>query len=213
MPANLLQTNRVRRFTFRKPLDAHFRGVSIRVLDLSETGARVTHREPLIAGLEGAFQVEVPSSRKNLTLRARVVWSRALRDGSFDTGLKIIDERLDRAADLLDHLYRLGSTEGRRLHSAGNKLRGTAGDLVAARNALDFLTKNRSASARWKRLVERDMTPSSGYPIEILAAWELLGRSVDVEVVARAQRESEPFVLDLDSLLSEDESAFELVEA
>jgi len=212
MPANLMHTTRVRRFNFRKPLDAQFRGVSVRVLDLSETGARLTHREPLIAGLEGAFQVEVPSSRRNLTLRARVVWSRALRDGSFDTGLKIVDERLDRAADLLDHLVRLGWTEGRKLHSAGNKLRGTAGDLVAARNAIDFLTKNRSASARWKRLVERDMAPSSGYPIEILAAWELLGRSIDVEVVARAHRETEPIEFDLESLFLEEEVGLELAE-
>jgi len=211
---------RVRRFAFRKPLIATFRGVTLRVVDLSLSGARVTHREPLVAGLEGSLSVEVPGLavevpdlRTRLELRARVIWSRVQRDGTLDTGLKIVDSRPDRAADLLDHLVRLGWARSSGPREARNKLRSSEGDLKSAKQALDFLTKNRSASSRWKRLVERDLPSANGYPIEILAAWELLGRSIDVEVVAQAQRESQPFELDAESLLLEDEAAFEIVEA
>lgn len=207
-------TSRVRRFTFKKALSAMFRGVPLRVVDLSEAGARVSHREPLVVGLEGPLCVEIPGSDDALTLRARVVWSRAQDDGMLDTGLKIIDARPDRAADLLDHLVRLGWAGTSKPREARNKLRGSDEDLRSARQALDFLRNNRSASVRWKRLVERDLVASNGYPVEILAAWELLGRAVDVEVVERAQREAEPFVLNAETLLIDDEeTAFALVEA
>lgn len=207
-------TSRIRRFTFHKALSATFRGVSLRVVDLSESGARVSHREPLVAGLEGTLCVEVPGSADDLALRAKVVWSRVQDDGLLDTGLKIIDTRPDRAADLLDHLVRLGWAGTSKPREAKNKLRGSDEDLRSARQALDFLTKNRSASVRWKRLVERDLVSLNGYPVEILAAWELLGRAVDVEVVERAHRETEPFVLNAETLLlDEEETDFALVEA
>jgi hypothetical protein len=213
MTADITFPTRDRRFTFRKSVDATFRGVSLKVVDLSETGARVMHRDPLIVGLEGTFALQVPSSRECVALRARVIWSHALRDGKLETGLKIVDGRLDRAADLLDHLVRLGWTGANKLRAAGNKLRGSEGDLRAAHAALDFLTKNRSASARWKRLVERDFPSSHGYPTEVVAAWELLGRSIDVELVAQAHRESKPFILEGESLLVDEETGFALVDA
>lgn len=213
MSADAAFTARVRRFTLHKSLEAHFLGVGLRIVDLSETGARAIHKEALVAGLVGLLSVRLPSSASPVALRARVVWSRVLSDGRLETGFVIIDPRQDRAADLLDHLVRLGWAGKSQHHHARNKLRGSEGDLRSARQALDFLARNRSASARWKHLVERELPVTNGYPIEVLAAWELLGRTIDVEVVARAKRETEPFVLDAESLLVEEDAGYELVEA
>lgn len=208
-PAPLVARNR--RFELRRPFDATFRGLVVRVVELSERGARIVHDDPLVADLIGSLVVAVPSAPL-VTLRARVVWSRALPTSRFESGLTFAAERPDRAADLLDHLVRLGwaGTTGPR--AARNRVSDAGGDLGAARQALEFLSRNRSVSARWKRLVERDLPSTNGYPVEVVAAWELLGRAIDVETVARAHRESNPFELDGNALL-EEEVGFALVEA
>jgi hypothetical protein len=199
-----------RRFVFRRPFEASFGDVPIRLIDLSRSGAQAMHAARIAPGTESRIEVTVPGASRRLSLRARVVWSRrAESSGNQKIGLAITDERFDLAADLIDQMVRMRWVEvDKQATKPGFSLKtpfAPAHSLEQARRALAFVSNDSPAANRWRDRVRASAPPSNRRPIEVLAAWELLARSIDVELVEFAHRERESFVLSASELLDEDE--------
>jgi hypothetical protein len=196
-----------RRFVFRRPCAASFGDVPITLIDLSRSGAQAMHDRPMAPGTESRIELSVPGVARRLSLRARVVWSRrAESSGRQKIGLAITDDRFDLAADLIDQMVRMRwvAVERTPTRRPAPKLLSTpAQSLDEARRALAFVSKNSSAARRWIDRVRETASPSDRHPVEVLAAWELLGRVIDLEVIAFANRERESFVLNAAELLEE----------
>lgn len=196
-----------RRFVFRRPCEASFGKVPITLIDLSSTGAQAMHNEPIHPGTESRIEVSVPGASRRLSLRARVIWSRrAESSGKQKIGLAITDERFDLAADLIDQMVRMRWVEVERRpksRPASKTLSAPAHSLDEARRALAFISKDTEAANRWIERVRETSTPTHRHPVEVLAAWELLGRTIDLEIIAFANRERESFVLSASELLDE----------
>lgn len=158
-------------------------------------------------GTESRIEVTVPGSSRRLSLRARVVWSRrAESSGNQKIGLAITDERFDLAADLIDQMVRMRWVEVDRRATprpSAKTISGPAHSLEQARRALAFVSNDTPAARRWRDRVRVCSSPTERHPIEVLAAWELLARSIDLELVAFAHRELESFVLSAAELLDE----------
>jgi hypothetical protein len=202
-----MSVRETRRFVFRRPCEASFGNVPIHLIDLSRSGAQAMHNERISPGTESRIEVTVPGSSRRLSLRARVVWSRrAESSGNQKIGLAITDERFDLAADLIDQMVRMRWVEVDRQSAprhVAKTLSVPAHTLEQARRALAFVSNDSPAARRWLDRVRACTTPTGRHPIEVLAAWELLGRSVDLELVAFARRERESFVLSAAELLDE----------
>lgn len=215
---NTMNARETRRFVFRHPCAASFGKVPITLIDLSRSGAQAMHHEPIAPGTESQIEVAVPGASRLLSLRARVVWSRRTESsGRQQIGLAITDERFDRAADLIDQMVRMRWVtveRGPRSRPASKTLSAPAHSLDEARRALAFVSRDTPAASRWIDRVKEGWTPTDRHPVEVLAAWELLGRAIDVEIVAFAHRERETFVLSASELLDEsDEPGVAISEA
>ncbi len=195
-----------RRFVFRRPCEASFADVPITLIDLSRSGAQAMHDSPMTPGTESRIELSVPGASRRLSLRARVVWSRrAESSGRQKIGLAITDERFDLAADLIDQMVRMRWVEVERTPKSrtSKTFSAPAHSLDEARRALAFVAKDSAAASRWIDRVRESATPTDRHPVEVLAAWELLGRTIDVEIVAFAYRERESFVLSASELLDD----------
>jgi hypothetical protein len=203
-------TRETRRFVFRRPCEASFGDVPIRLIDLSRSGAQAMHTAPIAPGTESRIEVTVPGASRRLSLRARVVWSRhAESSGKQKIGLAITDDRFDLAADLIDQMVRMRWVEvdkQAKPRPASQTPAEPVKSLEQARRALSFVSNDSPAAIRWRERVRRDSFPTNSYPIEVLAAWELLGCAIDIEQVALAHRERESFVLSASELLDESDA-------
>ena len=206
-PVNARET---RRFVFRRPCAASFGEVPITLIDLSRSGAQAMHHDPIPPGTESRIEVSVPGASRLLSLRARVVWSRrAESSGRQKIGLAITDERFDLAADLIDQMVRMRWVEVERRpgsRPAPKTFSAPSHSLDEARRALAFVSRGNAASNRWIERVRGSWTPTDRHPVEVLAAWELLGRTIDVEIVAFAHREQESFVFSASDFLDESDA-------
>jgi hypothetical protein len=88
--------------------------MDVRMIDLSMTGARIEHREPLPAGLTCAF--EFPPSLGSLVVSVRVVHSRVIATESgygeephprYQSGLEFVEIKGDQRALLTGIVERL----------------------------------------------------------------------------------------------------------
>ncbi len=190
-----------RRFVFRRQLAATFGDVPVTLIDLSRKGAKAEHELPLPPGVEAKIEVLVPGVRTRLSLRAKVIWSQDAGSGARRTGLAITDERFDLAADLLDHMVRLRWVDVERNNDRNARPSARAREcsqktLEQVGRALAFVSRNSGVSRRWRQLVEASAAHTDRHPIEVLSAWELLGRGVALDVVSQVYRERQTFVLD-----------------
>lgn len=188
-----------KRFVLTKPMVAMFGGVGVTLLDLSQTGAQVAHSEPFDRYAEDFLVVDVPGHARQLQLRSRVVWTR--RDGAgLTSGLVILEERADLAADFLEYLLHLKKVRSEKMQPA--QVAPPPTPAVEAKKstlealteidetkpviqAKEYLDRFPGAAAKWRALASRCSTPAerATHPIEVLAVWELLNRSVRLEVV------------------------------
>jgi len=211
VPSTETATNvrEMRRFIFRRPCEASFGDVPIRLIDLSRSGAQAIHTQRIAPGTESRIEVPVPGASRRLSLRARVVWSRRSESsGNQKIGLAITDERFDLAADLIDQMVRMRWVEvdKQSKQNSGPKTPfPPAQSLDEARRALAFVSNDSPAANRWRDRVRASADPTNRHPIEVLAAWELLARSIDLELIAFAHRERESFVLSAAELLDEED--------
>jgi len=204
-----MNVRETRRFIFRRPCEASFGDVPIRLIDLSRSGAQAMHTARIAPGTESRIEVPVPGASRRLSLRARVVWSRrAESSGNQKIGLAITDERFDLAADLIDQMVRerlVDVDKGAKQTFNSKTPFAPAHSLDEARRALAFVSNDSPAANRWRDRVRASADPTNRHPIEVLAAWELLARSIDLELIAFAHRERESFVLSAAELLDDED--------
>ena len=62
--------------------------LTIAVLDLSETGVRLTVKELVNGGQEVSLELEAPASARAVKLLGTVVWSGASADGGYCVGIR-----------------------------------------------------------------------------------------------------------------------------
>jgi hypothetical protein len=194
---------RALRYVPRRQIDGIFEDTKFTILQISTTGLRIRHREPLMPGSEAKVSFALIKPARSIVLRARVVWTSLARSGEerFSiSGLRVIEhaERLARAVDslLMTHdLQPERRVRDRRSDDALTTMLSGATDeeiaLVTA--AIQKFANDPSEASRWyararfalsDEQVRRTAPPKPRDREEVLGIWEYLERQVDLEKVA-----------------------------
>lgn len=190
-----------KRFIFQRPMVAKFGDAAVTLLDLSQNGARLAHVAPLRLGEDRTLIVDVPNKKQNIEMRGRVMWTH-IDAGQRLSGVRWIGDRLDLVADLLEYLLQLRQVKydreaiqrkGTKGHDATQPL--TARTPMEALLEIDetkpviqakqYLERNPQVARQWRMIALSAASEEEhrAHSLEVLAVWELLNRSVRVEVV------------------------------
>lgn len=199
------------RYIPRRPIHGTFREVKFAMLQLSSSGLRIRHDEPLRAGDEARLMFTILNPPKSFVMRARVVWTSIAQRGEersyYISGLRVTEntDRLVNAAYLLRTARELIVDDrdlGRRLPNtrsvpAQNMPRHVNGlsdeDVVTIIQAVRTLADNPEEAARWyarARFAIADEEVRKAAPRgarereEVVGVWEYLHRRTDLKTVA-----------------------------
>ena len=194
------------RYRPRRQLGGTFRDVKFNVLQLSNSGLRIRHGDPLRPGEEARLSFAVLNPPRSFVVRARVVWtSIAQRDDEPSycvSGLTVIGnaDRLTTAIELLRTSRELQlDEEGARRGKRGNDAmpRPVSGladeDVVSIIQAMRRFTNDPVEATRWytrARFAISDEEVRKNAPRgarereEVVGVWEYLQRRVDLRAVA-----------------------------
>jgi len=201
------------RYILEPPLGASFGKFELSIEDIAETGFRVEHAEPLRLGYTSPVSFSLPNSQEHIALRSKVVWShlceRTGPDGKFlyQSGLRIEDEQ-DSGKVALEKLLRAysarpaaDSLEKKRakLEKKVQKkdhdrtfrvIRQTrqipADQLLMVQQARRYLTANPNEATKWYNRAKYAVSATTkglAHRDNVLAVWEYLERSVELETV------------------------------
>lgn len=194
---------RLPRYIPRRQLDGIFDDVKFTILQISSTGLRIRHKEPLVPGTEAKLTFALMKPARSVVLRMRVVWTSLARSGS-DTfsisGLRVIEhgERLAHAVESLRAAHELQPE--RRVHarraddSITTLLAGSTDEEIAlVTSAMQKFAADPVEASRWyargrfalsDEQVRRVAPQKPREREEVLGLWEYLDRQVDIEKVA-----------------------------
>lgn len=195
------------RWVPRRQIDGSFRNARFSVLQLSSTGLRIRHVEPLLPGEEAKLSFALLNPARSFVMRARVVWTSVATsddgDATFSiSGLRVIEhaDRLTTAIALLRKAHELAPEERRKAVRPPEDLANVAAidavtdDEVAlvVRAAQHFASDPVDASRWYGRArfalsdehVRRDAPPRPRDREEVLGIWEYLERQVDIPKIA-----------------------------
>jgi hypothetical protein len=188
------------RYIPRRQMGGVFRNVKLAVLQLSNTGLRIRHSEPLEPGEEARLSFAIQNPPKSVVMRARVVWTSVAQRGdglSFHiSGLKVTGnvERLTEAIDLLRDGRELHLDESRRSTRLPMPVSGLADeDVVAIIRAVRKFASNPTEAMRWytrarfaiaEEEVRRAAPRGARDREEAVGVWEYLQRRIDLRAVA-----------------------------
>lgn len=202
-PRALPDQRRALRYIPRRQIDGLFEETKFTILQISTTGLRIRHREPLFPGTEAKLTFALLKPARSVVVRARVVWTSLARSGEerFSiSGLRIIEhaDRLARAVDslLMTHdLQPERRVRNRRSDDAVATVLAGASDeeisLITA--AIQKFAEDPVEASRWysrarfalaDEHVRRIAPPKPRDREEVLGIWEYLERQVDLEKVA-----------------------------
>jgi hypothetical protein len=194
------------RYVPRRQIGGVFRDVKFVMLQLSSSGLRIRHDEPLRPGDEARLSFAILHPPTSFVMRARVVWTSIAQRGDersfYISGLRVITnaDRLVNAAYLLrsarelqidsrDVRRRIGSTD--KVPRPVNGL--SDEDVVAIIQAVRTLASDPNEAARWHTRARfayaeeevRKVAPRGAREREeVLGIWEYLGRRLEVQAVA-----------------------------
>ena len=179
-----------------------FGEVKFWIMQMSTTGLRIKHHEPLMPGTEAKVSFALLKPARSIVVRARVVWTSIARSGDdrFSiSGLRVLDhqERIARAIDLLKSAHELQPE--RRTHS-----RRTTDGMVAVEeisdeeialvtNAVHKFAGDPVEAGRWysrarfslsDENVRRAAPERARDREEVLGIWEYLDRQVEIPKIA-----------------------------
>lgn len=193
------ELRRAQRYVPRRQIDGIFDDVKFTVLQLSATGLRIRHRDPLIPGSEAKLTFALIMPARSVVIRARVVWTSLAKSGDdrFSiSGLRVIEhgERLQRAVETLRAAHEL-QPERRVSSRRSNELLPGASDeeIALITNAMQKFASDPVEAGRWYsrgRFALSDENVRRTAPArprereEVLGIWEYLERQVDLEKVA-----------------------------
>lgn len=188
------------RFIPRRQLGGVFREVKLAVLQLSNSGLRIRHAEPLRPGEEARFSFAIQNPPKSFVMRARVVWTSIASRGEgpsfYISGLRVVtnQDRLVEATELLRAARELHLDESRRRNNVPMPVHGLPDeDVVAIIRAVRKFANDPTEATRWytrARFAVADEEVRRAAPRgarereEVVGIWEYLHRRIDLKAVA-----------------------------
>ena len=188
------------RFIPRRQLGGVFREVKLAVLQLSNSGLRIRHSEPLRPGEEARFSFAIQNPPKSFVMRARVVWTIIAQRGDgpsfYISGLRVVtnQDRLVEATELLRAARELHLDESRRRNNVPMPVHGLPDeDVVAIIRAVRKFANDPTEATRWytrARFAMADEEIRRAAPRgardreEVVGIWEYLQRRIDLKAVA-----------------------------
>ena len=206
------------RFDLSPPLGGGFGQFPVTIHNVGVRGVQVEHSDPLRLGSEARLTTSVPEFPEKIDLRGRVVWSRLSKhpDASgkylYRSGIRFnedvffppkalgqlarggvarLDQRsLDRKREAL-----LRRDQNRQTHASHAPKRPEISPehLLLVQHARNQLQNNPTEAQKWYQRARFSPAVLDGtqlpYREDVVAVWEYLGRTVDIEIVAAAFEE------------------------
>lgn len=211
-----IESRRRPRFILRKNSAVRFYGFDVVLDNISESGCKIQHFDPLKMGASGTLVLENPDTHETIRLRGRVVWSRLSKQGdgsarsTYHSGLRFSDVEPETHTALAKFVTSFGEFDAESLQKKRESLSKKeeerrssitfyksrseipADVLAKITESRDWLQLNPTLAQKWyqRARFSRDKLKSSElslrYQDEVIAVWELLGRRVPVTVIALA---------------------------
>ena len=201
-PRELPDQRRLPRYVPRRQIDGIFDDLKFTIVQISGSGLRIRHREPLLPGSEAKLSFALLNPARSVVVRARVVWTSlasAGEDRFSISGLRVIEhgERLARAVESLLSTHDLQPerrARQRRSDDAMGVLAAASDDEIAlVTSAMQkFASDPVEASRGYSRgrfalsdeNVRRVAPRKPRDREEVLGIWEYLERQIEIEKVA-----------------------------
>jgi hypothetical protein len=190
------------RFVPLRQLGGIFGDVKFVVMQLSATGFRIRHNEPLMPGDEAKLSFALMRPARSVVVRARVVWTSLATSGTerFSiSGLRIIEHQ-DRVAAAIDAMRSTNELQPERrgaLRRATDTMAVISGisdeEMALVTAAVQKFAGDPVEASRWysrARFALSDETVRRAAPErprdreEVLGIWEYLDRQVDIGKIA-----------------------------
>jgi hypothetical protein len=195
---------RATRYVPLRQISGIFAEAKFTVLQLSATGLRIRHTEPLLPGDEAKLTFALLRTARSVVVRARVVWTSVARIGDEQfsiSGIRVLEhaDRLEKAIEAMKAAHELQPERRaslRRAEDAVTMLREVSDEEMAlVTSALHKFAADPVEASRWYSrgrfaLADenvRRIAPQRGRE-EVLGVWEYLERQVDLEKVAGVMR-------------------------
>ena len=203
------------RYVLSPDVAGSFGTVAIAVKNLAIRGMQIEHTEALKVGSQGRIALAIPGMRERVVVVGRVAWSRLAQTPDaagrhrYRSGVRFVEEALC-PSEVLVHLLERGEAsidlegmrrkeEARRSREQSRAARSmkyvppTGPDIPAdqqllVEHAIRQLRSNPDEAQKWYQrakfapILDRDKT---AYREDIVAIWEYLGRSIEIEIVRR----------------------------
>lgn len=190
------------RYVPLRHIEGIFGETKFSMLQLSSTGLRIKHRDPLLPGTEAKVSFALMKPARSFVVRARVVWTSIARAGDdrFSiSGLRVTEhqERLARAIDLLKASHELQPERRAAVRRATDGVMAiediTDEEIALVTSAIQKFASDPVEAGRWysrARFALADETVRRAAPErprdreEILGIWEYLERQVEIPKIA-----------------------------
>jgi hypothetical protein len=187
------------RFAPMRQIDGIFGDTKFTIVQMSRTGLRIRHSDPLVPGEEAKVSFAIVASARSFVMRARVVWTSLASSGGKTcsiSGLRVIEhaDRLGRAIDLLAQSHNLQPERRVMERRAGSTpivpLEGVSDDEVAiVVGALQRFASDPVEANRWYSRARFALSDESVRKLapprprdreEVLGIWEYLEHQVEI---------------------------------
>lgn len=196
------ELRRAERYVPLRQIGGIFGETKFLILQMSTTGLRIRHQEPVMPGTEAKVSFALLKPARSVVVRARVVWTSIARSGEerFSiSGLRILDhqERVARAIDLLRAAHELQPerrAQVRRVTDGLVPIEEISDDEIAlVTSAVQKFATDPVEAGRWysrARFAMSDENVRRTAPErprereEVLGIWEYLDRQVEIPKIA-----------------------------
>lgn len=190
------------RYVPLRQLGGIFGDTKFTLLQVSASGLRIRHNEPLLPGQEGKLSFALLRPARSVVIRARVVWTSIARSGNdrFSiSGLRVIEhsDRLAAAIESLKSTHELQPERRARIRRAGDALATLTNvsdeEMTMVTAAIQKFADDPIEASRWysrARFALADENVRRVAPArardreEVLGIWEYLDRQVDISKIA-----------------------------
>ena len=201
-PRELPDQRRLPRYIPRRQIDGLFGDTKFTIIQLSASGLRIRHKEPLVPGTEAKLTFALLRPARSVVLRTRVVWTSLARSGEerFSiSGLRVLEhqDRLVHAVETLRSAHELQPERRVRERRTDDQitavLSGASDEEIAlVTSAMQKFAADPVEASRWyargrfalsDEHVRRHAPEKPRDREEVLGLWEYLERQVELEKV------------------------------
>lgn len=209
---DVAESRSVTRFVIDPPVAGSFGGVPVLIFDFAVRGVQAEHADPIRPGSSGRLSFAVPGGKLEISLRGKVVWSRLSQKVDFHghtlyrTGFLIDDDvaasrsaltllldacvarpddaSLERKKKVLAEKKKMRDAKRMRVIPQRREIPGD--QLLLVQHARERLKTNPDEAIKWYNRAKFSLQAagqSLPYREDVLAVWEYLERSVDLETI------------------------------